>query len=58
MIKRFIYNNLGKTWQEATRTTIGIVIMLAVFIGMVTNGFRDFSRGAVTWADIFSQLFM
>ncbi len=58
MIKRFIRNNLGETWQEAAGTTIGIIAMIAVFVGMVTNGFRDFSRGPVTWADIFSQLFM
>ncbi len=58
MIKRFIYNNLGKTWQEATGTAIGLMLMLAFWIGLFTNGFRDFSRGPVTWADIFNQLFM
>ena len=58
MIKRFVYNNLGETWQEVAETTIGIIAMIAVFVGIVTNGFRDFSRGPVAWADIFSQLFM
>lgn len=58
MIKNFIHNNLGKTWQEAMGTAIGIALFLAFCVGLFTNGFRDFSRGPVTWADIFSQLFM
>lgn len=58
MIKRFIYSNLGKTWSEALQTVLGLVMMVLFFMGLATNGFRDFSRGPVTWADIFTQLFM
>ena len=58
MIKKFIHNNLGKTWQEAAETTIGLALFLAFWVGLFTNGFRDFSRGPITWTDIFSQLFM